>query len=493
MISVTPMFEVVSVGNECYTINDQGRTVALISSQGYIDWLLRTMDTDGPLVTRIAKEPHLCYVLGLKMLLVTPSPATELTDFHYRIEDDGATVILTGLGASADGLWATETTAVLTANAATREYAWQFSTTIAYQGTDVQYPPRTDGGFEYNNIYPHGTGRCMLFAPDKRYSCTLMTDKDGTIWRFPHQHQLHYGEKIHALQYGRTSTAGFFGEPAPAGYPVCTVENSPLEPFWPICDMYYDLHCSAKLQQPVQPGEQFTFNYHVYYLPEDEAARMLAASRPIPITLHDWEEHGRPRLDLGMNSFDRGCDIDRPDDCSAFLQRPPQLVWDRQVGHVVKGSLRITNEVAEETVWSACPPTQIPASTRLNITGMVKTEGVTGKGMCIRVRYHTFTWHPTPHVEWAQTLESEWVTGTTDGWVQVSVPELQVPPEHFDYLIWLDVVLDGTGIAWLTDMDVDLQHETTTIPELQDGGLAKQGNVRIRGSVATGSGTSRRK
>ena len=49
------------------------------------------------------------------------------------------------------------------------------------------------------------------------------------------------------------------------------------------------------------------------------------------------------------------------------------------------------------------------------------------------------------------------MTGTTDDWVQVATPELTVPKEHFDYLVWIDVVLDGKGIGWLTDVDVNLQ------------------------------------
>ena len=88
---------------------------------------------------------------------------------------------------------------------------------------------------------------------------------------------------------------------------------------------------------------------------------------------------------------------------------------------------------------------------------MVKTTGVEGSGVFIRLRYHTFVWHPTPHVEWARTLQSEPVSGTTDGWVAISVPPLEVPEKEFDYLIWFDVVLNGKGTAWVTDVEVDLQ------------------------------------
>ena len=56
-----------------------------------------------------------------------------------------------------------------------------------------------------------------------------------------------------------------------------------------------------------------------------------------------------------------------------------------------------------------------------------------------------------------QTLESTPVTGTTKDWVRIEVPALTVPKEHIDYLVWIDLVLDGKGVGWLTDVDVDQQ------------------------------------
>jgi hypothetical protein len=84
--------------------------------------------------------------------------------------------------------------------------------------------------------------------------------------------------------------------------------------------------------------------------------------------------------------------------------------------------------------------------------------------MFIRIRYHTFVWHPEPHVEWVRTLESRPVTGTRD-WTRVTVPELEVPEEEFDYLIWFDVVLDGKGTGWLSDIDIDLLPILEPAPE----------------------------
>ena len=480
-----PSFTIEPVGGNCFTINEGGRTVALISSQGYIDWLLTTPAQEGPLITEIVKETHLCYTLGLKLLLTTPHPATEMTVFDGRVEDDGARVVLVGESASADGAFAARTTAVLAPDAAGRAYAWEMETIL----TCTADAPVALPGVEYNNVYPGRTGRCMMFAATKEYRYTLMTDRDGMAWRFPHQHLLHYHHHIQPLCFAPGTLAGFFGDPAPAsGYPVVRVLESPLEPTWGICDMYYDLHCCAHAPAPMPPGAAWRFAYRIGYLDAAEAHALLEASRPVPVTLDHWATHDYPRLELGLNRFTRGCDIDRPDDCCGFRPAPPRKVWDREAGHGEKGALRLMNPAPEELVWSAEPPTQVPAESVLRITGLVKTEGVAGKGMFIRVRYHTYVWHPTPHVEWYPVLESAPVNGTTDGWVQVRVPELRVPKEQFDYLVWIDVVLDGAGTAWLTDVDIELTDVSPALPEIEEGGLKKKTALRTRSRTRSGAG-----
>lgn len=473
-------FSISDLGNDCHTINDAGRTVALITSQGYIDWLRKSPQEPGELITKIAKETHLCYTIGLKIMLITPTPATELEHFSYQITENGQRIILTGEGRSADGKFTSTTIAELYCDEIDGEYHWLLNTSITCQ-TAANLK-----GIEYNNIYPAHTGRCMLFTPHKKYDCILITDADGVIWRFPHQHQLHYTSKINHLHFAEGSIAGYFGEPAPAGYPVVELLKSNLPPDWGICDMYYDLHCMARIDGQANPGESWSFIYRIKYLPTIEAERMIQAARPIQITPDDWDYYQMPRFELGMNSFLQSVDIDRPDDASTFRPKPPKLVWDREVGHRSRGSLRITNTVAEETVWTATPPTQIPSETSLNITAKVKTTGVSGTGVFIRVLYHTFLWHPTPHVEWVSTLQSVPVTGENVEWLTVTVPELHVPREHFDYLVQIDIVLDGKGTAWLTDIDVDLQYDNAETPELQEG---SRQTAAIRSRSRSSSGT----
>jgi hypothetical protein len=214
----------------------------------------------------------------------------------------------------------------------------------------------------------------------------------------------------------------------------------------------------------------------------------MDAARPVPITDDDWKVHEYPRLELGLNCFDRPVQIDSEDDASGFKQDPPTKVWDKEVGHSARGSLRITSDVDQETVWSAAPPTQVPPESNLTITAMVKTQGVEGKGVFVRLRYHVFVWHPTPHVEWIKTLESLPVSGTTPGWVKIAVPQLHVPEQEFDYLTYIDVVLDGKDTAWLTNVDVDLQSAPAEQPVLEEG--SSKGKTVAIGSGGTAAGSA---
>ena len=468
-----PIFDVVAVGNNCYTINERDRTVALVSSPGYINWLLPSPANDGPLFTEIRKETHLSHVLGFKLLLITPTPATQLKTFSYQLAEEGARVVLTGYAETADGLFSSTTTAVLSADSIMERYQWELETTIRCTTAE----PVELSIIEFNNVYPTNTGRCMLHAPHKEYESTLLVDKDGVVWRFPHQHSMHYNPKIFDLHFAPGTLGGFFGDPAPRGCPVVEVQESTLEPLWGICDMYYDLHCLAWVREPVAPDTSWRFKYRIEYLDQLKADHLLVSSRPIPVTLEDWERHDYPRLELGMNAFTTAANIIRMDDACCFRPRPPQLVWDLATGHRAKGALRLRNSTAQETAWVAEPPTEIPAETTLNITAMVKTDSVVGKGVFVRVRYLTYVWHPTPHNEWPFTLESDPVNDTGGGWVKITVPPLAVPGEHFDYLVILEVVLDGTGVAWVTDVDINLQYAARNRPPRKKEGPGQSQNL----------------
>ena len=430
-----------------------------MTSQGYVDWLIYEPDQPGVLITKLYKETHLSYTLGLKFELRTQTPATELQRLTYEIAPDGSEVHLHGVCETVDGQFGSSTDARLFLGTDGR-YRWDVETTIDNRSRETKDLP----AIEYNNVYPGKAGRCMLFAPTKEYSATIVTDSHGEAWTFPHQHMMGYGNKLAALNFAVGSIGGFAGEPD--GNPSVEVTKASHEPQWAICDMYYDLHCCGRLSSPLEPGGMIRYSYTIRYLSPTESADLDARAKPIPVTTEDWQAHDYPRIELGMNRFSQRCEIDRMDDCSGFRPRAPHKIWDREVGHVSRGSLRITADKPGVIVWSAEPPTQIPAGTTLGITGMVKTQGVVGKGAYIRVRYHTFDWHPQPHVDWLRDLESASITGTHNDWLQVTVPSLRVEDTEIDYLVVVEVILDGEGVACFTDVDVDLVTSVTLDPVL---------------------------
>jgi len=472
-----PRFTIREIGERIFAIDDRESTVATISSHGDVDWVLRSPLQKGLKFESVRKETHLAYTLGLKFHLTTLTPATVLQKLTWTFEQNESRLILSAESASPDGNWGAKTIATLHTDQAISEYVWQFETTW----TCLAKSALKLGTVEYNNVYPAKAGKCFLCAPDKEYHFTLMTDRDGMVWNLPHQHMMHYTAKITPMRFGDGSLAGFFGEEA--GAPVVILKRAPVEPEWGICDMYYDLHCQARVHRDIQPGEQLRFEYEVKYLNKVEAKKLLSASKVVPVDDKDRERHHYPRIELGLNCFDQPCHIDRPDEASGFRPRPPQKVWDREVGNRGKGSLRLTHDGPGELVWVSEPPTLIPAKTRLKIEAKVKTQNVQGKGAFVRIKYHTWQFLPTPHVEWKTQLETVPVNATTDGWTHVAMPTLHVPEEDFDFLIQLEVVLDGSGVAWVTDVDVDLSPLPDEAPKAEVGS-AKKGR-RVRQSAGT--------
>lgn len=444
--SLTPL------GGDCFALDRGSSTVAIITSQGYVDWLLWHPEQTGPRFETLYKETHLSYTLGLKFNLFFPHLTEAFAGLEPRLAGD--TVELVGHATAGDGRFCSTVTARLHVDGKSGHYRWEVCSHLRCTAAE----PVSLDWLEYNNVYPGQTGRCFLYEAQKEYCATLMEDADGVIWAFPHQHLMHYGPQIQQRIFAVGTWAGFFEPGRPA--PVVTVLEAGLPPDWRICDMYYDLHCGARPSGPLAPGQELSFVHRVQYLAAGPADRFWEAARPLALAAADYEKHGYPRLALGRNRFAEAVAIDGFDDASGFRPEPPARVWERTTGHQARGALRLHQKEEEELVWSAEPPSQIPPDSELQLRALVRTAGCTGQGVFLRVRYHTFVWHPEPHIEWAETLASTPVNGTVAEWVEVVVPPLVVPAAQRDYLVWIDLVLDGPGTAWVTDVDVDLQDQS---------------------------------
>lgn len=450
-----------------FAIDRGGRTVAIVTAQGYIDWLLPDERADGPRFDQIEIESHLCYVLGVKLLLFPPHmhPAyPKGTERNLRVthhcDPDGQSVTLTGISRSDDGIIHARVTAVLTLTAS-GEYRWHVDHHVENRGeseADVQW-------LEFNNIYPGRTGRCFLFAADKRYTHTLATDASGVSWGFPHQHTMHYGYKLRELDFAVGTTAGFFGHHERGV--VVEVTRSDLPPDWNICDMYYDLHCGARTGGRLDAGQKAGYAFDLEFLSLAETRSRLDAARPVPVTPKDREAHTYPSLQLGLNRMTDAACIDDVDDASYFRVHPPSRVWEPSGGPGGSGALKLTHDGSDPPLrWEAEPPTQVPADSRLQVRGKVQADVTRGNGVQVRLRCGRFVWRPTPKMVWKQTLATPAVTQTHGDWVQVTTPVLEMDPTEKDWVLWIDVLLDGKGEARVSDLDVDMTAEHLDLDHL---------------------------
>jgi len=450
-------FTTASLNLDCTAINHNGRTVAVVSPQGHVDWMLASPVEKGPLLKSVYTEPHLSYTLGLKFVLHFPDLCEKMTEVKAVATNNGSGALLTGRSCSADGAWEGFHEAVLSVNPVSGRYEWDVKAELERKTGRMENATE----IEFNNIYPAGTGRGMLCVAGKKYSYTALVDRDGVAWRFPHQHTMHYGGKISPLRFSVGTTAGFFMEDL---NPVVTVDESCCEPVWGICDMYYDMHCRARMPGGMAAGTKSHWRHRIRYLDRKEAADLLAKERYIPVTADDYRRHDGPRLMLGRNDLARAATVDDEEDACWFRPEPPVKQWDRTGGPTGAGALRIVNERSAETVWQAIPPVEVPAGHALQLTALVRTQNLRGRGMFIRIKPFRFHWRPQRHCEWMEVLESGPVSGNTDDWVRVQTPVLRVGAEQMDQLAWIEVVLDGQGEGRLADVGVSLQGVEEPIP-----------------------------
>lgn len=432
---------------DCRALNRDGRTVALLSPQGHVDWLLPSTEHAGPLLHSLDVEPHLARTRGLKLALHFPDLAERITALRAETRDGGATAVITTESRSPDGAWQGRHAAALCVNPQTGRYEWNLDVALTRTGREPGRPE----WLEALNVYPGDAGRGLFFAAQKRFTCTVVTDADGVVWRFPHQHSLHYGNKLAALRFAVGTCGGYVEEDL---NPVVTVLAATLAPDWRICDMFFDLHGGARVAEPIAPGTTLRWRYRIHYLGRAEAAALFGRARPIPVTPGDYRAYHWPRLTLGRNDFSRPAVIDDVETALAFPPCPPDQIWERHGGPDGRGALRLLRAQPGQTIWSARPPAHVPPGSSLRLSGLVKTRNVCGTGAYLRLRPHAFRWRPERHFAWFPPLESSAVTGTCD-WTPIRTPPLQVRPDQHDLMAWIDVVLDGTGESWLADMDVD--------------------------------------
>ena len=157
-------FLVRSINLKCQAIDDaDGKTVAFVTSQGYVDWLLRSPLEPGERLAEIDKERHLGNVRGLKFNLHLPHCCEQMTGIRVEVAESGDRVIVVGLSVSGDGRLRGECRAELGVDAATGRYVWQLETKLACASAEPVVLPMV----EYNNILPARVGGRFLWEQQK--------------------------------------------------------------------------------------------------------------------------------------------------------------------------------------------------------------------------------------------------------------------------------------------------------------------------------------
>ncbi len=444
-------FNICELNLGCRALCHRGRTVAVVSPQGYVDWLVHRIDQDGAILKSVYKETHMEHILGLKFNLHLPHITEAMDEISMPRPEGGDGVEIQARSHSKDGRFMGFHSAKLEMDREHGEYAWSLLTTLS---CEAEVPAGLEW-IEFNNVCPAMTGNCMLYAPLKKYDRTLVVDRDGDVWDFPHQHAMHYGVagKFQSLRFSPGTVAGFFNEDF---NPVVIIDESPLEPDWRICDMYYDLHCGARPDGAIRPGASFTWRYRIKYMDSEESRPFIEKAKRIPVRSEDHARFLCARFELGVNDFRRAVRIDAPDEASGFYPAPPSKTWESSGGPEGQGVLRLVNDNMQELVWSPCPPAPVPPGSRLLVSARIRTLKTEGKGCFIRIKPQTFQWRPKPHIEYGVPLESQAAAGSGD-WTLVSVPPLETPAGKLDQGIWFQIVLDGRGEALVTDFKVELK------------------------------------
>jgi hypothetical protein len=445
-ISTELAFTVCDLNLDCHAINAGGKTVAIVTPQGYVDWLLRTPQEPGERLSEIDKETHLGNVRGLKFNLHLPHCCDQMTGVSVEVSQSGDRVVVFGESVSADSRLRGECHAELGVDAATGRYIWLLKTTLACAGTESVALPVV----EYNNVIPARVGGRFLWERQKAFDRTLVSDGDGEVWEFPHQHTMHYGPKIDQLRGAVGVWGGFFGEEL---NPVVSVDASTGEPAWAICDAYYDLHCLSRQTQPLAPGAEWAWRYRIHWLDAAQLKPLQDKARLVTVNDED-RQHCGARLALGFNDFRGPARIDGADEASAFIPDGQTRFWETVGGPAGNGLLKIVSTQTGETVWTAMD-SQIPPDSRLKICGLIRVEG--DCKIFFRIRPLVFHWQPEPRLEWLPVVASQPLSDTAGKWVEFTLPDFMRSPQERDTEIKFELVLDGPGTGELAGLTVELE------------------------------------
>jgi hypothetical protein len=289
--------------------------------------------------------------------------------------------------------------------------------------------------FEYANLLPNGVADSR--DERKRYQKCLWTRRDGTLcymYQNPRSMMQSFGSEWTDIP-DDGGFVGFVSEPDVNPF-VEIVHSDPPTTFV-TCSVWYDQH--VKAQPPAKTGDDGL--YHV-----TAAYRFL--SLPLPVA-KELEDAARTMLPASSQAGPMGFRQGIVNDFEATVPAGTLFngcIWghsakyDSTVGRSGAHSLRLHGDEHAGPVHGG-PLLHVERGRRYRFTAWVRTRGVTGKGVYLRVK---------PREDGVKELRSKRLTGDRD-WTRM---EIVFTPDEGQSFAVLGLVVEGPGKAWFDDLEL---------------------------------------
>jgi len=327
---------------------------------------------------------------------------------------------------------------------------------------------------EYVNLYAGGIYDTRPGC--KRYSCTVWTNPDGRMIRWPHNPVGYMTPGMNDRDERSVAQGGFIGYFAdPHTNPVVEVLHSNPPTACATCCNLYDEHLLFHMQKKQDAGPyKWEARFRFFSIPVGAAEGLLRQSEPIRYgvdpTRPDPVQSESDRDDTDLHSsilynpqipgffYGRVNDFEEPIPYDQVVTAPGLFVslspehevyWDSSSGHSGTRSIRLRGRCPDEVVQakiSAGPTPHLYGDLTYRLSGWIRCEGVTGIGA--RVRFDEIGFRPrdggTSHIAGPATGDTDWI--------------------YFESLFttaldtefgWLYLELEGPGQAWFDDIALE--------------------------------------
>ena len=345
----------------------------------------------------------------------------------------------------------------LTWDGATASYVYDFACHLDLRCPETFDRPGTEAvRFEFSDPW-----YCDVPAPtvafDGGWSAhgftrLLAEGADGEVWRMPLNHLATGIPTPPALRDGGMLVLA----DCPGNNPAFEfVGESASRLNIGICNWGYDIHLSAGYERD-ELYAPICETFRVRRCADERVAELLTRALPVPRIAYAGRRE-LPRYER-HSSFDKPLRLDEPAgalDPWPWLPSGDGARWCRDSGRNDDDSLEITRADEGVTEWTmdregeGAWTQRWRASTGFRVSVWVRTDGVTGRGASLGLRWVIFN-----HAQRHAWLGSPRVLGTT-GWTRLTA-EIRGPAPADVGAVEIVLRLDGAGTVWFDDIDVEI-------------------------------------